>query len=417
MNLQKHNIDIKIDGGPIVFIGSMNAMPMMYALELKNKGYDVLYFVDAPISDTLSRPENHFTDISYPYPEWIIEINIKTQIFLPFFKSLYSHFLRTKIKKKRKKIPQAYILNGFFITLTAALDRGIPKIALSHGSDLDSWADIEGADILCESFHRFSIFKFFPKTIAKKLIGFVISSQFNGFCAANKIIYFPYGFNSNGDRVINALKKKEIDIHERYDISFEPLKNQSRSYKEPGEKLVIFSGVRFTYETFSEGNTEYSKGNDLIIKGLAKFYEANKNLLVHFVEKGPDIEKAKILCNETGLAPAIVWHREMKFTELLNLYTQSDICFDQVGKHWIGAIGGYALWLGKPLIANDKLPVQTGFWPQENPICSASNTEEVYECLLKLKDDEYRKRVSEKSKEFVEKYMAANKVLDEIFKF
>ena len=50
----------------IVFLGTMNAMPMMYAWELKKLGYRVLYFVDRPQSDTLSRPENHFPEISYP---------------------------------------------------------------------------------------------------------------------------------------------------------------------------------------------------------------------------------------------------------------------------------------------------------------------------------------------------------------
>ncbi len=408
-------MDIEIDGGPIVFMGSMNAMPMMYALELKNKGYDVLYFVDAPVSDKLSRPENHFSDISYPYPEWIVEINIKTQIFLPFFQKFFSRLLEAKIKRKRKKSPQAYIFNGFFIALAPFFPKSAKKIALSHGSDLDSWADIEGAEILSESFHRFSIFKFFPKNIAKKLIKLVVFNQFEGFRAVQNIIYFPYGFNLNGDRVINKLKKHGATLHERYDISFEPLKNQSRAFKEDGDNLVVFSGVRFTYETFSEGNAEYSKGNDLIIQGLAKFYATHKNLLVHFVEKGPDVERAKKLCEETGLAPAVVWHKEMKFTELLDLYSQSDICFDQVGKHWIGAIGGYALWLGKPLIANDKLPVKIGFWPEENPICSASDAEDVYNHLLKLKDEKYRKEVSEDSKKFVEKYMAASKVLTEVF--
>ena len=37
----------------IVFMGGMNAMPMMYALELRHAGYDVLYLVDVPRHDTL----------------------------------------------------------------------------------------------------------------------------------------------------------------------------------------------------------------------------------------------------------------------------------------------------------------------------------------------------------------------------
>lgn len=414
-NIEK--IKLVVGGGPVIFIGSMNSMPMMYALELKKKGYDVIYFVDAPVSDKLGRPENHFSEIYYPYPDWMIEIGIKKQIFLPFFRRFFAVFLDAKVNKITNKPPQAYILNGFFISLTPFLQEGVPKIALSHGSDLDSWADIDGVEVLSDSFHGYSIFKYMPKLLAKMLIKKAVLKQLYGFTSADKVVYFPYGFNSNGDRVIDKLRRCGVACHERYDISFEPLKNQPRACKDAGAKLVVFSGVRFTYGTFSEGNSEYSKGNDLIIKGLAKFYQAHKELVVHFVEKGPDVERAKLLCKETGLEPAVVWHKEMKFTELLDLYQKSDVCFDQIGQHWIGAIGGYALWLGKPLIANDRLPVEVGFWPKENPVCSAVSAENIYKWLCKLEDAECRKEISERSKEFVECYMAPSKLISDIFEF
>lgn len=410
-------IKLVVGGGPIIFIGSMNAMPMMYALELQKKGYEVIYFVDSPASDKLSRPENHFSDIEYPYPEWIIEVNIKTQMLLPFFRKYFAEFLDAKTSKIINKPPQAYVLNGFFISLVPFLQKDVPKVALSHGSDLDSWADIDGVEVLSDSFHVHSIFKYIPKFLAKKLIKKVVLRQFNGFNSADKVVYFPYGFSSNGDRVIDKLRQRGIACHERYDISFEPLKNQSRTCKEAGDKLVVFSGVRFTYDTFSEGNSEYNKGNDLIIKGLARFYQDHKELVVHFVEKGPDVGKAKLLCKETGLEPAVVWHKEMKFIELLGLYEQSDVCFDQLGRHWIGAIGGYALWLGKPLIANDRLPVDIGFWPKVNPICTASNAKEVCDWLYKLDVYKARKDISDRSKCFAEEYMSPSKLLRCLFDF
>jgi hypothetical protein len=58
--------------GVIIFFGTMNAMPMMYAHELRNLGQDVIYFVDVPEKNTLCRPENHFPSISYPYPDWVV---------------------------------------------------------------------------------------------------------------------------------------------------------------------------------------------------------------------------------------------------------------------------------------------------------------------------------------------------------
>lgn len=411
---------IKLDksSGPIVFLGSMNAMPMMYAIELKKMGYEVLYFVDRPKNDLLHRPENHFKDINYPYPPWIIEINLKTQMLIPFFRLYFDRFIRSKVSKKSIRKPQLFVLNGFFITLAPFLqDKKCKVISLSHGSDLHSWGDRGQSNKLKYTFVKYSFFKYLPKVLSGKLISLVVSRQFLGFLKSDKVIYFPKGFNSCGDRVIKELISNKVACHSRYDVSFEPLKYQDRSFKKPGEKIIVFSGVRFTYKTFTEGADEHSKGNDIIIRGLALFYKENKNIEIHFVEKGPDVNLAKILCEETGLAPAVRWHKEMKFLDLLALYDKSDICFDQVGQHWMAAIGAYALWLGKPLVANINLPVKMGLWPEVNPICNASNEHQVFQCLMRLKDIEIRKSLSVESKLFSEKYLGPDKLINEIFEF
>ena len=409
-------VKLNIDDGPIIFLGGMNAMPMMYAWELKKMGYEVIYFVDRPENDTLSRPENHFPNIKYPYPDWIIEVNLKTQILLPFFVQKWGSFFLKKIKKISQKKPQLFVLNGFFISIGPFfVSKGSQVIALSHGSDLDTWADVESISALKKTFSKKSFFKYFPSFFSSYLISYIVEKQFNSLLCANAVIYFPTGFNSNGDRVINKLREKSINIFERYDISFEPLEGQNRDFKKRHGKLVIFSGVRFLYQTFPDGNEEYSKGNDIIIKGLAKFYKHYPEIEIHFVEKGEDVEAAKQLCKDLGISQVIVWHKEMKFYELLQLYQHADICFDQVGKHWIGAIGGYALWLGKPLIANDERPKRIDFWPDETPICSAKNDEEVYKWLCKLRNDSFRELISNQSKDFVEKFMHPKKLLNDIF--
>ncbi len=179
--------------------------------------------------------------------------------------------------------------------------------------------------------------------------------------------------------------------------------------------LEIFSGVRFLFETFPNGNSGYNKGNDLIIKGLALYYSRNKNIRIHFVRKGEDVDAARALCKKLGIDAAVVWHDEMKLSDMLALYEASDICFDQVGAHWIGAVGGYALWLGKPLIANDASLVNSGVWPSENPICSANTAQAICDWLVKLENTDLRREVSEESKRFVEAHMMPGSVLNKLF--
>lgn len=228
-------------------------------------------------------------------------------------------------------------------------------MALSHGSDLDVWAERKGnSSNLAVSFKKRSIFKYFPINISKYLIKRLLTAICWIRCV-NSVVYFPVGFNQSGDSVINSLVGAGPNILARYDISFEPLQGVSRKFKTPEAKLVIFSGVRFLYETFPEGNEDYSKGNDIIIRGLAKYLKRNPDIEVHFVEKGEDVLQAKRLCDEVGIDKVVVWHKEMPFKKMIDLYLMSDICFDQVGPHWLGAIGAYALYLGNRLLQMLKL--------------------------------------------------------------
>lgn len=416
--MSQNKIKISKNGGPIVFIGSMNSMPMMYAIELKKRGYPVLYFVDVPEDDLLSRPENHFSDISYPYPEWIKEFKVKSQMLIPFSRGLFSSIISKEVSKYSSKKTQVYILNGFFITLAPLLKkRDCKVISLSHGADLHSWADQSLFNKLNTTFVDFSFFKLLPKYLSSKLITLVIKRQYKGFKNSDTVIYFPKSFNEAGDRVIKKLKESNVSCYERYDISFEPLKYESRLYKQSNKALCIFSGVRFIYESFADGNELCNKGNDIMIKGLSLFFKTYKNIEIHFVEKGPDVGKAKKLCDDLGLSPVITWHKEMKFVDLLKLYRKSDICFDQVGKHWVGAIGGYALWLGKPLIANIESPIKLGIWPEINPILNVSDAEGVFNSLMRLKDNKFREKKSLESKEFAAKYFSPLKLINDVFEF
>lgn len=399
----------------IVFLGTMNAMPMMYAMELKKLGYNVLYFVEVSQKDTLSRPENHFPGISYPYPSWIIELVLPSGIFVPLFPRLFASLYSYIIKQKTGRQASCFVLNGLYSSMAPFLAASASKIGLPHGSDLDTWAYTESTDVVVNNFVNRSVFKYLPKFLSRILIKSIINKQYHGYATSDAVVYFPKGFNAQGDKVIDKLGNNGVRFVPRYDMSFEPLLGQPREFKKPSEKLELFSGVRFLFQSFPEGNVGYNKGNDVIIKGIAKYFLINPNIVVHFVEKGEDVMQAKTLCQQLGLEEAVVWHKEMPFKDLLLLYNRADICFDQVGEHWIAAIGAYALWLGKPLIANADIAVRCGIWPPDNPVCSARTAEEVYEWLVKLTDPDVRRTVSERSRDFADASLGPNDVLNKIF--
>lgn len=402
------------DKGPIVFLGSTNAMPMMYALELRRRGYEVLYVVGRKQSDALHRPENHFPDIHYPYPDWIIEMPIPSQALLATFPRYYARRISKWVTARSDSPPVCYITNGFFTAVHPYLSKGSLRIGLTHGADLIQWGDPGSLEQVHQDFSDRSIFRLFPQAFSKVWMKKIIQRQRHGFESLDYVIGFVRGINPDNDRLVNELESLGVRYIPRLDVSFLPLEGQPREYKEGGEVLNIFSGVRFHYKKMVGDRKGRSKGNRQIIEALADLYKENPNIEVHFVEKGEDIDDAKALCRELGLEPCIIWHPEMPFSDLLELYRNADICFDQVGDHWISAIGMYALWLGKPLIANDRNLIDAGFWPATNPVFSAMNSETVLARLRELQNPSVRQRASRDSTVFAEQYVSCFRVAGEV---
>lgn len=244
----------------------------------------------------------------------------------------------------------------------------------------------------------------------------IVRNQFNGYTKSNCVLYFPLKFNKDGEQVVAEIVNRGGSYVSRYDASFVQLENKLKTHRSSQGPLIIFSLVRFLYKTFPEGNTGYNKGNDIIIEGLAKFKKINPNIEVHFVEKGEDVLFAKHLCSELEIDDIVIWHKEMPFNLLIENLLLADICIDQAGDHWIGA-GVYAMWLGLPLIANADHSVESGIWPDDNPVLNSRNPDEICDALLKLRDPASRADIGRRSKEFVTKHLNPAKTLQALFEF
>ena len=161
-------------------MGSMNAFPMAYALQLRKYGYEVFYIVDVPQSDMLSRPENHYSFIEYPYPDWIIEWTLPLQIILLLSPKIFATLLSGMLKKHINKTIGCYVLNGFFISLSPYLPE-VTRVAMSHGSDLDVWANVDNIDELRKGVFQAKYMKIIPVFMQNLLLKNFIAKQKKGF--------------------------------------------------------------------------------------------------------------------------------------------------------------------------------------------------------------------------------------------
>jgi hypothetical protein len=393
--VEECKINLKKDG-IILFLGNMNAMPMMYALELKKLKQEVIYFVDCKKEETLHRPENHFKSIKYPYEDWIIEINLLSHLLISMFPKLFKNYILHKlpINYQGKKI-KAIFFGGNYISLATYFSEVKTKLILSYGADLEYLCNKSLINEMTNEYTHKSFTKYLNKPTVKYIIRNIIEKNFKGAIKCNYVLFFPKGFSKKGDYVLEELSKYNVEYIERSnDMYLDDFLGYSKKQRIEDNVINIMCAVRFHFDV--DANSEENKGNDIIIRGLAKYIKnrRNKTININFFEKGPDVQKAKQICIDEGIEKNIIWNKETSLDELLNMYESSDVCFDQVGNNWLGAIGIFAIILGIPLITNiDKTE-------NKPPVLNAKTIDEIYNSLLLLENKDLYNKISLSSSKF-----------------
>jgi glycosyltransferase involved in cell wall biosynthesis len=389
------------------FIGNMNAMPMTYALHLRECGWDVTYFVDTAPTDKLSRPEFRFPNIGYPYPDWIIERPIASLLVAALSPAFA---LRDIVEKLRAA--DVVFLSGLYLTMQRFLRSTQVVFYISHGSDLDAWCNRDSIEGLSKLFSGR-----IGRLPARLMVGFVVRRMIRSLRHVSVALTIPAGLSEPGDRVLaRELQGSEVLRIPRFDISLADLPAPHEIRIAPVEStLRIICGTRHTFRLHPGVTDTENKGTDVIIRALARYARSGRHPVeIHFFEKGHDLQEAKRLCEVEGLSPHVVWHAEMPAQEYIELHQHCHIAFDQVGSHWLGAVGMYAMYLSLPLIANSCGEVLDRYWGESSPICHARSEEAILEWLIRLEDPVTRRSIGERSHRFAFKHFGGTRVTQRI---
>lgn len=395
----------------VAFIGNMNAMPMIYALHLRECGWEVTYFVDTPSTDTLSRPEFRFPNIGYPYPSWIVERPIRS----PLIAAVIPGFAIRDIVE-RLRAADVVFLSGLYLSMQRFLRPSQVVFFVSHGSDLDAWCNRRSIKGLSGLFSGRV-----GRLPALLMVGFVVRRMIRSLRRVSVALTIPAGLSEPGDSVL-ARELQGTNVHRvpRFDISLAELPAPQEIRTAPVEStLRIICGTRHAFRPHPGLTDSENKGTDVIIRALARYVRSDrKPVEVHFFEKGLDFQEAKRLCDIEGLSPHVVWHAEMPTREFIEIHQHCHIAFDQVGSHWLGAVGMYAMYLSLPVIANNCGDVLERYWGESSPICHARSEDEILAWLIRLEDADVRRSIGERSHQFALKHFggarASSRILDAI---
>jgi glycosyltransferase involved in cell wall biosynthesis len=107
-------------------------------------------------------------------------------------------------------------------------------------------------------------------------------------------------------------------------------------------------------------------GYDRLIEGLDKYYEKKescRNLYIHFVGDGPEVNNLRNLVQQLNLDKYIIFHGALFGEELSNIFDKADIAVSSLGCHRIGIfLGSFLksreyLARGIPMISSTKVDI------------------------------------------------------------
>jgi len=372
------------------FFGNTNNFPFILARAFRCLGHEVVFIVNR--AERLHRPEFRYDDITIPYPEWIHDIPLRSEVDI----CLPSRNL-TKALNLLKQC-DIVVLNELGPALQTRIGR--PAMALLTGSDLGCLADPEYADIASSTVTGRPLW--LKRTISRRLWKRLISLQRAGIAESRLVFHYWRGIVPANDALLDGLGVGDDRRTFRYisdvmQLPFCPPPNN--------RPLRTFCATRLSWKRPAPvGTTELDlKGSDVMIRGLGLFFRKHRYPLdIQLVRKGLHVNETEALVSEEGLSKLVTWSNELSQHDCWKRYREADLVFEQFGNSMLGMAAIDAMALGRPVIANGRPEFLVAGAGRKSPVCQAASPGEVCAQMERLAfDPSERENVGLASRNFV----------------
>jgi len=224
---------------------------------------------------------------------------------------------------------------------------------------------------------------------------------------AKKILF------TNPDTIPMFQKEKYI---EKGKLEFVPFAIDPDKYKpvdasdlktallQKNEDFLIFSPSRQHWQKYN------GKGNEKMIRAFAKFVKNFPNSRWVIPKWGLDVNKSEVLIKSLKIEEKITWINPLPKNKLIKYYNAADVVIDQAELGGWGTSTPEAMSCGTPTITSwagkdrkNEADVVSCFGGSP-PVLHGYYVDEIFNNLLELrKDEEYRKHLGGKCREWVKK--------------
>lgn len=183
------------------------------------------------------------------------------------------------------------------------------------------------------------------------------------------------------------------------------------------EKIIVFAPARHDWDEYKR-DSDWEKGNDLLIKAAASKIQRGVNLLLIFVNFGRCVEKSKNLVKSLDIGSSVVWINPVHHRLLMQYLAASDLIADQFNNPSFGGIPGKAWLLERPVInAYDRKMHDWCFSEDHPPLigCDAS-FESIALALDVVLDQNRLKEIGKKSKDWYLRQHSSPVIYDRFYR-
>jgi glycosyltransferase involved in cell wall biosynthesis len=398
----------------IGFYGNANNYPFMLARALRRLGHEVRFLVDG-VETGLTSPENRYSDVGPPYPDWIQVVGSE-----PLWRIPWPTLHRRRIVQTLRQC-DAVILNQLGPSLAPAIGR--PAIALLTGTDLEPLAS-DNLDAVSRCLHAepvrrpieswgdvFRPIRALRSGVRRRRTTLVSRLQREGIRSARAVVYFARGIIPRGDAILDGIGVPDS----RRFFLFMTDPDWIRFHPPPENPIpVAFCVARLGWkrpqDLAADSELNY-KGTDVFLRGLGQFFRtSNAPLVVRMVKKGPHVAEAVELARQEGIADKVTWLDEMTQEQVIEEYRRADLVVDQLGDGMVGMGTLDAMATGRPVIANAKPEILGPALGGLPPICQARTAGEVCDHLLRLvPNPALREELGREARRFVEDRLSSDR--------
>ena len=185
-----------------------------------------------------------------------------------------------------------------------------------------------------------------------------------------------------------------------------------------GDQLRIFHPSHLDFKVNDPGAHRLtSKGNDRFICAYAQAIKGGLRASCVMLERGKDVEPAKALIHELGIADKVQWMPHLSRDELALQFQLADLVVDQFDVGALGGIAVEAMAMGKPVLTWVNEKAASVSYPEMPPVLNAPDEEGIYRALMHAQDADYLRERGLQSKAWVFRYHDWQSCLDPLITY